>query len=248
MLSIQLNIKNKKNFSLNMKKIVKKLISSFGYEIKKKKNFFDFNKNSIDIVFDVGAHKGEFGKKIRENGYSKKIISFEPQEKIYKELANIVKKDPNWLLHPRCALGEKNKLEFLNILSESQCSSILNPNKNLFELDENIKKLGREKCNVYSLDFIIEQFYSVSKNTYLKIDTQGYDKNVLDGFVKNIKKIKFIQLEVGLYKLYEDEMLYEYYMDFFKSADYELWNMQPFAYNKFGQLVQLDIIFKNKRF
>ena len=231
-----------------MKKIIKKLLSSLGYEIKRKKNFFDFSQNSIDLVLDVGAHQGEFGKKIRESGYNKKIISFEPQKKIFLELSKITKNDPNWELHPRCALGEKNKLENLNILSESQCSSILNPNTNFFEFDENIKKIGTEKCNVYSLDFIVKQFYKITKNTFLKIDTQGYDKNVLDGFKENIKKIKFIQLEAGLYKLYENEMLYEYYIDFFKSINYELWNINPFAYNKLGRLVQFDMIFKNKRF
>ena len=231
-----------------MKKIIKKLLSSLGYEIKRKKNFFDFNQNSIDLVLDVGAHKGEFGKKIRESGYNKKIISFEPQQEIFLELSKIIKNDLNWELHPRCALGEKNKLEILNILSESQCSSILNPTTNFFKFDENIKKIGTEECNVYSLDFVVKQFYSISENTFLKIDTQGYDKNVLDGFKENIKKIKFIQLEAGLYKLYENEMLYEYYIDFFKSINYELWNINPFAYNKLGRLVQFDMIFKNRRF
>tara|TARA_A100001015_G_C14966637_1_gene703233 strand:- start:933 stop:1631 length:699 start_codon:yes stop_codon:yes gene_type:complete len=228
-----------------MKKITKKLLSSLGYEIKKKSNYFNFTEHNIDLVFDVGAHVGEFGTKIRESGYKGKIISFEPQTEIFLELKNVVKKDTNWILHPRCALGEKNKLENINILSETNCSSILKPNLKLFELDKSITKIRVEECNVYSLDYIINKYYSISKNTYLKIDTQGYDKNVLDGFQKNIEKIKFIQLEAGLYDLYEDEKLYEYYIEFFKSVNYELWDLKPFAYNKFGRLVQFDMIFKN---
>ena len=228
-----------------MKKITKKLLSSLGYEIKKKSNYFNFTEHNIDLVFDVGAHVGEFGTKIRESGYKGKIISFEPQTEIFLELKNVVKNDTNWILHPRCALGEKNKLENINILSETNCSSILKPNLKLFELDKSITKIRVEECNVYSLDYIINKYYSISKNTYLKIDTQGYDKNVLDGFQKNIEKIKFIQLEAGLYDLYEDEKLYEYYIEFFKSVNYELWDLRPFAYNKFGRLVQFDMIFKN---
>ena len=231
-----------------MKDTIKNLISLFGYEIKRKKKYFNFKTHSIDCVLDIGAHKGEFGNKIRQSGFTGKIISFEPQKEIYEHLLNIIKKDKNWFLHSRCAIGERNKVENLNILSETQCSSILKPNKDFFDFDKNIKKIGVEKCNVYSLDFIIENHYPISENMYVKIDTQGYDKKVLDGFRKNINKVKFIQLEAGLYKLYEEEELYEYYLNFFKSIDFELWNINPFAYTRSGRLVQFDLTFRNKRF
>ena len=231
-----------------MKKIIKNLISLLGYEISKKKKFFDFNAHSIDFILDIGAHKGQFINKVRQAGFTGKIISFEPQKDIHKELGKIIKNDTECILHPRCAIGEKNKLETLNIFSETQCSSILNPNKELFNLDNTIKKIRTEECEVFSLDYIIDNYYNITENTYLKIDTQGYDKNVLDGFKKNIKKIKFIQIEAGLYKLYENEEYYEYFINLFKSIDYELWDIKPFAFNKLGGLVQFDLIFRNKRF
>ena len=54
--------------------------------------------------------------------------------------------------------------------------------------------------------------------------------------------------EAGLYKLYENEEQYEYFINLFKSIDYELWDIKPFAFNKSGRLVQFDLIFKNKIF
>ena len=120
-------------------------------------------------------------------------------------------------------------------------------------LDALLRMKGRSSANgilarVDQYSILSPLNSAITENTYLKIDTQGYDKNVLDGFKKNIKKIKFIQIEAGLYKLYENEEYYEYFINLFKSIDYELWDIKPFAFNKLGGLVQFDLIFRNKRF
>ena len=228
-----------------MKEFIKSVIFKLGYQLNKKKPFFDFIGNKIDLVFDVGAHKGGFAKMIRSDGFLKKIVSFEPQEKEFLELQSLVKKDNNWFLHKRCALGAKNAIQDLNILSETQCSSLLEPNKNSLDFEDNFKKINTQKCEVWSLDYIIENYYNLTENAYLKIDTQGYDRYVLDGCKNNIKKFKFIQIEAGLFSLYENEETYEYYINFFEKIGFTVWDLKPFAYHKSGRLVQFDIIFKN---
>ena len=84
-----------------MKEFIKSVIFKLGYQLNKKKPFFDFIGNKIDLVFDVGAHKGGFAKIIRKDGFLKKIVSFEPQAKEFLELQSLVKKDNNWFLHKR---------------------------------------------------------------------------------------------------------------------------------------------------
>src|SRR4249919_3716648 len=58
----------------------------------------------IDLVLDVGAHIGGYGLELRSNGYSGRIVSFEPLSETYKELASVAKRDPAWDCH-QVALG-----------------------------------------------------------------------------------------------------------------------------------------------
>ena len=55
------------------------------------KRIYNFLKNfKIKIIFDVGAHKGEFLKLIKKINNFEKIYSFEPQKKIIKALIYLV--------------------------------------------------------------------------------------------------------------------------------------------------------------
>ena len=55
------------------------------------KKIYNFLKNfNIKIIFDVGAHKGEFLKLIKKIENFDKIYSFEPQKKFIKILIYLV--------------------------------------------------------------------------------------------------------------------------------------------------------------
>lgn len=71
----------------------------------------------LDLIFDVGANTGQYGKKIRKAGYSGTIISFEPISSAYLKLLETSKSDPKWLVHKRSAIGN------INGTSEIQVSS-----------------------------------------------------------------------------------------------------------------------------
>ena len=98
-----------------MKKFVRKIINLLGYEIKKKRKNF-FLKNKIDLIIDVGAHRGEFAIDILNENFRGKIISFEPQSQIYKTLLKNSIKFNNWHVHERCGIGKTNKNLILNII------------------------------------------------------------------------------------------------------------------------------------
>jgi len=229
-----------------IKNYIKKAIKNFGYSLNKSKKFFDFNKHNINCVLDIGAHKGEFVKKIRDDGYSHEVISFEPQKDIHNLLKQDSKFDDKWKIYPRCIIGKNRGKSFINIFSETQCSSVLNPNKNFFDHDENFKEIKVEECEVEKLENIINELNLENKNIYLKIDTQGYESEVLEGCEKKIEILDFIQIEACVYNLYENEKTYDYYFEYLKNKNYKIWDIKPFAYNKDGRLLQFDAIFKNK--
>src|SRR6267378_3510247 len=48
---------------------------------------------------------------------------------------------------------------------------------------------------------------------FVKIDTQGFEKQVLDGFVKSISKVRAIMLELSLTPLYKEQELWLYFIE-----------------------------------
>ena len=228
-----------------MKDYIKKIISLLGYEIKKKKTNF-FLKNKIDLIIDVGAHRGEFALKVLNENFKGKIISFEPQLKIYNILLNNSKKYDNWTVHKRCGVGKKNQLSIMNIMSETTCSSFYVPTKNLLTIDPTQKIVKREKSNIYSLNTLFSEQYKIKKKTFLKIDTQGYDKIVLDGASKILKKILFVQMELAIDPLYKKELNYINMINYMKKRGFIIWNFGGVIENLEGKSMSFDIIFKNK--
>ena len=71
-------------FNLRLSKIT--LSNDFFYYILKTLNHF-----KIDIVIDIGANKGQFAEKLINIGFNKKILSFEPMEKVYEILKKKLK-------------------------------------------------------------------------------------------------------------------------------------------------------------
>jgi len=134
-----------------IKNYIKKAIKKFGYSLNKSKKFFDFNKHNINCVLDIGAHKGEFVKKIRNDGYSDEVISFEPQKDIHNLLKQNSKFDDKWKIYPRCIIGKNPGKLFIKIFSETQCSSVLNPNKIFLIMMKTLKKLKLKNVKLKSL-------------------------------------------------------------------------------------------------
>ncbi len=180
------------------------LISVFDYPNKKRiLNFFKSKLgNNISTLIDVGAHHGETIKLFNAGFIIKLIISFEPSLKNYEIL---IKKNKNLknLKMFNIGLGvEKKEIEFTDHF-ETQSSTITKINrdskyfkkKNFFLNPLNIKKqMNLIKIQIDRLDNIFDKL-GISKVDILKIDTEGYDFNVIKGLGEKIKNVQFIYFE-----------------------------------------------------
>ena len=108
------------------------------------------------------------------------------------------------------------------------------------------KIVKREKSNIYSLNNLFSGQYRIKKKTFLKIDTQGYDKIVLDGASKILKKILFVQMELAIDPLYKKELNYVGMINYMKKRGFIIWNFGGVIENLKGKSMSFDIIFKNK--
>lgn len=200
----------------------------------------------INKLLDVGAYYGLYAIKMRELGFQGDIISFEPLSKTYNILRQNTKKYKNWEAI-NIALGNKDEEAFINIAGNAAgSSSLLEMLPAHLNADPESLYVGREKVNVRKLDSIIHEYYKKEDAIYLKVDTQGFEKQVLEGAAESLSKIKGIQLEMSLIPLYNEEMLLCEMIDFLKSKGFKLYSLENgFSNSKTGQLLQVDGVFFN---
>ena len=179
------------------------------YQIKlfnflKKNNFKDF-----EIFFDIGAHEGESIILFSKNFNIKKIFSFEPSPVNFKKLSQnkrfIQNKFQNLEINlENYALGSEKKKLLMNQLSETSSSTINNIDQNskyfkkkntflnLKKKNENfIKEVEIKQITLF--DYIEQK--KIPKIDFLKIDTEGYEFNVLVGIGKYLKNVNLIMFE-----------------------------------------------------
>jgi FkbM family methyltransferase len=239
-----------------MKKLIKKLFNKFGLEIHRYHRDDDFSvqlitamrKVNIDIIFDIGANTGQFSSELRSKGYSGKIISFEPLTSSREVLIRNTSKDNNWIVHDRAALGNYNGYTNINISKNSYSSSLLPMLNSHLIAEANSKYIGSEKTKIITLDSVSESYLNKNSKLFIKIDTQGFESQVLDGAPKTLKKSMGIICELSLVPLYEGQILWMDMIERLEREGFILWSMKNdnFVDKKEGRLLQIDGVFLKK--
>jgi len=230
-------------------KYIRRALRKFNYELLKypygdhAKRMEIIKQFDIQIILDVGANIGEFATTMREIGYKDKIVSFEPRKHAFSELLHKAESDSNW----RClniALGDIDCTSIINISGNSPSSSILEMNQIHIESRPISKYIGKEEIVVKRLDSVISELIEKDKDIYLKIDTQGFEKQVLEGAKGAFQNIRAIQLEMSLVELYRGSMLIYNMIPYMENKGFFLSSLERGFYDpKSKRLLQVDGIF-----
>ena len=237
-----------------MKKWKKKIVQFFryyGYDIikynptthplaRRKKLLEQYN---IQIVLDVGANIGTYGQQMRELGYKGEIISFEPLSSAYNKFKETIQGDNKWKAM-NYAIGKSNINSIINISANSYSSSILDMLPSHLKSAPESKYIGKENIKIKTLDSIFDQICAKDMNIWLKIDTQGFEMQVIDGARNSLNYIDTIQIEMSLMPLYKDMVLFDKIYEILYQKGYRLVSIEPgFSDKETGQLLQFDGIF-----
>ena len=200
----------------------------------------------IDLILDVGANQGQYAMTMRKLGFSGRIISFEPLSSAFSKLEEHAGNDPKWQT-VNLALGNKDETTTINIAPKSQASSLRKMKPALQEIEPNLAYTGTEEVEVRTLDTILHRYIGGEEKIYLKLDTQGYEKNIIDGAIKSLHKIAGIQMELSLVELYDGETLFADMITYLQDCGYALMSVEPGFFDKSsGRLLQADTIFYRK--
>ena len=80
---------------------------------------------------------------------------------------------------------------------------------------------------------------------YLKIDTQGYDLNVLMGGAESLRQFVALQTEASVLALYKDMPSWRQVVDYLSGAGFELSGMFPVVSDEQMRLIEFDCIMIN---
>jgi len=234
------------------KKILNKCLSIFNLKLVKIVDQFNnsyrltlsLREKNINYILDVGANEGQFVKELRFYGYKDKVVSFEPLLEAHKKLTEISKNDNDWEIFRPLALGNKNTKNIINISKNSVSSSILNMSEEHIANAPESRFIGKQSIEEIKLDDIFNELKIENKNLFLKIDTQGYEFQVLEGVQKNLYLFKGILVEVSLLELYEGQKPWLEIINLIQSHGFKLWSVdRGFTNKKNGKTLQMDLCF-----
>jgi hypothetical protein len=76
------------------------------------------------------------------------------------------------------------------------------------------------------------------------MDTQGYEKNILEGAKNSLMQIKGMQLEMALIPTYHEAKSFDEMYQYIQELGYKLETIESGYYNqKTGQLLEVDGVF-----
>ncbi|HVA15652.1 MAG TPA: FkbM family methyltransferase [Stellaceae bacterium] len=165
-----------------------------------------FQKYGIDCVIDVGANTGQYGQFLRnEVGFAGLIISIEPLSDCFVDLNQAASCDPDWIVL-NFALGATAGNALFNVMAYRQLSSFLDPSNDqaahMAALNQVHQKIS---VPVRRLDTVVATIEACRPlgPIYLKLDTQGFDLEVVKGCGAAIERVQALQTEVSVLPIYD---------------------------------------------
>jgi FkbM family methyltransferase len=205
------------------------------------------------VIFDIGAHKGDYAKMFRQHGYAGKIYLFEPHPETFKVLSQHISADEATSLFN---IGFSDTAGSHLLFDHAGDSG--SPHATLFS--SVITDLhGSEHASSVAVELqTVDQFAAVNKIdriSLLKIDTEGNEYKILLGASKLLQenRIDIIQFEFGemnvasriFFKDFYDLLSGQYHL--YRLLPNDLLPLEPYNARRHEIFIYQNIIAVNRK-
>jgi FkbM family methyltransferase len=210
-----------------------------------------FTRLSIDCVLDVGANRGQYGRFLRDEvGYGGYLASFEPQPAALRELRARAEGDALWKIFG-VALGSQTGRLPLNVMQESAFTSFLAPDPSAVPSLTHLNSVVQvEMVRVERLDEVMDEVRGGygCHSIYLKLDTQGYDLEVIKGASGILSSIAALQSEVSVLPIYRHMPDWLTSLRILKEHSFDVTGLFPVSHDPALRIVEFDCVAVNVAF
>lgn len=179
---------------------------------------------------DVGANKGDFGKKIKELNSNIHLIMFEPHPILASKLSQ---KFPNADVN-QVALSNKKSSGMLNVHSEQpETGSIYDRKYMMPNYTDKMQKISIDIDRLDSYENEIFKNIKDGKGIYIKIDAEGAEYPILQGSKEILSKdfTFFIHFEYSYGWKESNNTLYEAF-HFLNRLNFQIFRITPLGIEK----------------
>ncbi|MHB8688602.1 MAG: FkbM family methyltransferase [Candidatus Dormibacteraceae bacterium] len=189
----------------------------------------------INCVLDVGANEGQFASRLRRLGFRGWIISFEPNPTAFAKLQRSRSKDARWRGY-QYALGSDHETRPFYLHADSSFSSFLRPleQPRMSTVDIDVRPLGT------ILDKLIADISA--PRIMLKMDTQGWDVEVVRGAAAVLPRITALLSELSVQPLYEGMTPFDAALGFYSDLGFTLYDITPINHRSDGTVIECDCL------
>lgn len=197
----------------------------------------------VNTVIDVGANVGQFGSALRSAGFTGRIVSCEPIPDAFRDLSRRVGRDSRWTA-VRTAVGAGMGTLEINVAANSYSSSALVVNSTHTSAAPDSRTVATTQAPMTTVAELIAEHDVDPARTLLKIDTQGFEGEVLDGAGPLLDRFGALQLELSLVSLYDGQPLARELTSRIEAAGFDLYILgDGFSDDRTGRTLQYDALF-----
>ena len=237
------------NAKPGVRRRVRTVVRLFGYDIRAiddytNKRPIDFIRSrQIDVLVDVGANVGQYAQKLRDGGYRGWIVSLEPVKDTFEVLKSRASGDHQWITLPY-ALGRQRGQATINVSEASVFSSLRQQAAAAVAFNPEARVVRREAIQTMRLDELLPTL--PKGRLFLKVDTQGYEQEVLEGGADCLSEFLGIQMELPITHLYENVWRFDQALSYMIERGFEISNLIPVNYDPQDpvSLLEIDCIFR----
>jgi FkbM family methyltransferase len=205
----------------------------------------------IECVLDVGANVGQYRDFLRtEVGFEGQIVSFEPIPRHVELLRQRAKTDARWLIEG-CALGRTSGQAFFNVMASTALSSFLQPDHaQVMQFKDEIEIQERVPVEVRTLDEVLASLERRlgARRLFLKLDTQGFDLEVVQGARQSMTRIRALQTEASIKPIYSGMPDYVASIQTLQSLGFEVSGFFPVDAYQFPVLIEVDCVMVSRKY
>ncbi|MES2519122.1 MAG: FkbM family methyltransferase [Bacteroidota bacterium] len=196
----------------------------------------------LKSIIDVGANIGQFGVACSKFYPNAQIYCFEPVPETFEKLKSNTEGTKNIKVYHSALGNADGTIDFFQN-EHSHASSALEVSKEQKEAIPETATYKKISVQVEKLDnFIFSK--KLEEPIFLKLDVQGFEKQVLLGADLFLNSVDYLLLEMSFVPMYENEPLFDEMHDYIRNKGFKLISPVGVLPTNSNQILQMDMLYQ----